>query len=284
MDGFMLSVLIIVFICVGGIVHLVFSSFEDSSGRLFGDYGQWMVETLEKQFITITVEKCKLSIVSSVIVFGVLGFLFSRTLIIAIPMAVLGWYFPKIWVLRMEKKRQERFEEQLVDALVLLSNALRSGLSLLQGIRIVVREMGPPISQEFNLVLREQKFSALLDDALTNMSKRMRSDDLDIVVTSILTLRETGGNLPETFDKVTETIRERKKVEGKIVSLTTMGYTQGMVACFLPFAFVFLMSVVHPQMIDPLLHTWLGRVFLILAVILDGIGFIFIRKTVQIEV
>jgi tight adherence protein B len=284
MDGFMMPVLIIVFICIGGIAYLLITSFEDSSGRLLGDYAAWMVNELEKQFITISNKRCKFYILASVIALGGFGYISTRTMLFAVPLAIVGWFIPRVVVNSMAKKRRQKFNEQLVDALVLLSNALRSGLSLLQGIKIVVREMAPPMSQEFNLVLREQKFSAHIDDALVNLSKRMLSQDLDIMVTSILTLRETGGNLPETFDNVTYTIRERKKVEGKIVSLTTMGYTQGMVACFLPFAFVFLMSIVHPTMVDPLLHTWPGRVFLIIALVLDGIGFIFIRKTVQIEV
>lgn len=284
MDGFMLTVLIIFFTCIAGIIYLFLITFDDSTGKILGNYTAWMVKELEKQFITISPIKCKIYIILSVISTGVISYLIIHTLLIAIPLAVLGWFVPRKIVNSMAKKRKQRFDEQLVDALVLLSNALRSGLSLLQGVRIVVREMDPPISQEFNLVLREQKFSALLDDALLNLSKRMQSKDLDIVVTSILTLRETGGNLSETFDNVTYTIRERKKVEGKIVSLTTMGFTQGMVACLLPFAFIFLMSIVHPTMVHPLLYTWTGRIFLFIAFILDGIGFIFIRKTVQIEV
>lgn len=284
MDGFLLSVLIIVFICVGAIIYLMTSSLEGSSGRVLGDYAQWMVDSLDKQFISITIERSKMYIILSAAGCGVLGYALFQTIFFAIPLAFLGWHLPRWIVNYKDKKRKQLFDEQLVDALVLLSNALRSGLSLLQGVRIVVREMEPPISEEFNLVLREQKFSAILDDALVNLSKRMQSEDLDIVITSILTLRETGGNLPETFDNVTYTIRERKKVEGKIVSLTTMGYTQGMVACFLPFAFILLMKVVHPTLIEPLLFTWPGRIFLIIALVLDIVGFIFIKKTVQIEV
>ncbi len=283
--------LLLIFTSAGSMLYRALSNEKDG---LLGKHAQWLTDQAEFQFKGLTPFQAKLQILFSMLIVGVaFGFFLPIVLGFAIPFYCfillvfgcwLGWKIPAWLARRRIEKRKREFEAQLVDALVLLANALRSGLSLLQGFKIVVAEMSPPISQEFELVLREQKLSAVLDDALLNMSNRLHIKDLDIVITAILTLRETGGSLPETFDTVTYTIRERKKVEGKIESLTALGMTQGIVACFLPFAFIALLGLMQPQLVRPLLTTTIGRICIFLAVVFDILGYIFIKKTVTITV
>ena len=101
----------------------------------------------------------------------------------------------------------------MVDALSLMSNGLKSGLSIVQSLGLVTQEMPNPIRQEFNLILSENKLGVSLEDAFINLAKRIKSDDVEMFVTSVNILKETGGNLAETFDTIVITIRERIKVE-----------------------------------------------------------------------
>jgi tight adherence protein B len=270
------------FLMFAGVGWFLYHALCDENGEFLGDYARWLVTQSEAIFQALGRGEAKARIAGWTL--GPALLLGLMHPLLGLVGALLGWHVPRLLMRRQIQKRHAAFEAQLVDALVLLSNALRSGLSLLQGFRIIVKEMPPPISQEFELVLREQQISAALDDALLNLGQRIRSKDLDIVITSILTLRETGGNLPETFDTVTYTIRERKKVEGKVDALTTMGVTQGVVACFLPYAFLGLMGIVQPQLIRPLLTTWPGWICIGLATVLDVLGYFFIRRMARVQV
>ena len=122
-------------------------------------------------------------------------------------------------------------DDQLVDALLLMANALKAGLSLQQALELVVREMKPPISDEFGRLVKEIHLGRLTDDALRRFAERVPLEDVRLAVDSILTLRETGGNLSETFQVIAHTIVERKKVQGKIKAMTAQGMSQGILIC-----------------------------------------------------
>jgi tight adherence protein B len=277
-----LSFYLLLFLLFAAVGWFLYHALCNENGEFLGDYARWLVTRSEALFRAMTLREAKLRIGAWTLGPALLLGLVHPLL--AIPGALFGWHVPR-WLMRHQaQQRLKSFEAQLVDALVLLSNALRSGLSLLQGFRILVKEMPPPISQEFELVIREQQISAALDEALTNLGERVKSRDLDIVITAIQTLRETGGNLPETFDTVTYTIRERKKVEGKVDALTTMGVTQGVVACFMPWAFMAMMGAIQPQLVKPLLTTGIGWACLGLATVLDIVGYYFIRRMARIRV
>ncbi|MBI2565725.1 MAG: type II secretion system F family protein [Candidatus Schekmanbacteria bacterium] len=247
-------------------------------------YAEWLHDELDRQFVEVTKAQCILMFVGGGTAGAVLGWLVYPSPLAALPLGAIGWLIPRLYVKRRAQKRRNAFGGQLVDSLVLLANSLRSGLSLLQSFHIVVSEMDAPISDELGLVLKEQRLSAQLDDALKHLNERMQSEDLDMVVTSILTLRETGGNLAETFDTVVYTIRERKKVEDKIKSLTAQGYLQGIMACFSPVAFVILMYVMQKQIVMPLLTTPAGWLMMAIAAALDIMGFFVLKKLVTIRV
>src|SRR6185437_4627217 len=140
---------------------------------------------------------------------------------------IIGWKAPKPIVDYVYRRRVQKFVLQMVDALSLMSNGLKSGLSVVQSLGLVAQEMPNPIQQEFNLVLSENKVGVSLEEAFLNLSKRIKSDDVEMFVTSINILKETGGNLAETFDTIVMTIRDRIKVENKIDALTAQGFYQG---------------------------------------------------------
>lgn len=279
-----LAFYLFLFLLFAGVGWFLYHALCDENGEFLGDYARWLVRQNESQFLSLELREAKVQILAWMLVPALLLSVALGHPLFGVLGAAAGWHVPRWRANRQIRARRKAFDAQLVDTLVLLSNALRSGLSLLQGFRIVIKEMPPPMSQELELVLREQQISAAFDKALENLGERLQSKDLDIVITSILTLRETGGNLPETFDTVTYTIRERKKVEGKVETLTAMGLTQGTVSCVLPYVFLALMGLVQPRIVAPLFNSWLGIACLALATFLDLIGFFFIRRVVRIRV
>ena len=172
----------------------------------------------------------------------------------------------------------------MVDALNLMSNGMKSGLSVVQSIGLVVQEMPNPVQQEFNLVLSENKLGVPLEEALNNMGKRIKVDDVEMFVTSINILKETGGNLAETFDTIASTIRERIKVEKKIQVMTASGLYQGMFVMSMPpiLGFVFYQS--DPDFMRPLFTTALGWVIVSVIFLLELVAFFVIMKIIKIDV
>jgi len=165
-----------------------------------------------------------------------------------------------------------------------VSNSLRSGLSLQQGIELVVEEMDAPISEEFATVVKETKLGLPFDEALQNLAERVPTPDLDMVVTAIVTIRETGANLAEVFDIIAHTVRERKKVEGKIQAMTAEGMTQGVMMCAVPPVLILTFYFLDPALIEPLFNTVLGILMLVIIVSLDAMGMWMILNTVKIDV
>ena len=129
---------------------------------------------------------------------------------------VVGWWLPRFWIKRRKGKRIKAFNSGLADTITLIANALRSGSSFLQAIEMVVREAQPPISTEFNRVIREVNLGLPFEQALDNMVRRVRSDDLELMTTAISIQHQVGGNLAEILDSIAFTIRERVRIKGEI--------------------------------------------------------------------
>ena len=205
--------------------------------------------------------------------------------------AVLGFILPRFWLNRRKSKRLKAFNSNLADTITLLANALRAGSSFLQGVEMVVRETQPPISTEFERVIREVNLGLPLDQALANMTRRVRSDDLDLMTTAIAIHHQVGGNLAEILDSIAFTIRERVRIKGEIKSLTAQQRMSGYVVGFLPIGLVAALSVISPNFMAPMLQkppelfgVPAGMVILVIGGFMMAIGFMMIRKIVDIEV
>lgn len=224
---------------------------------------------------------------------GGLAFLFLillRTKIgVAIPVCALvfwyGWRLPlayvKYWV---RPQRVSKFSHQMVDALTLMANGLKSGLNIPQALQIVVAEMPVPIREEFGLVLNENKIGLTLEKAFENMAQRIPSEDVSMFVTSVNILRETGGNVAETFETITKTIRERIKLQNKISAMTAQGMTSAFIVGAMPWGIGIMLYGIDPETMGPVFTTLAGMAILLIITILEVIGFIVIMKMVRIRV
>lgn len=177
-----------------------------------------------------------------------------------------------------------RFDEQLPDALGTMSNALRAGFSISQAFESVAESDMHPIADEFALFLQQMRVGMSFDDALASLEKRIASDDLALMVTSIDIARRTGGNLTEIFDSISNTIRARMRIERKVRTLTAQGRLQGLVVSLMPVALCVIMTMMKPGLMIPFLTSFGGIACLLVASLLVLAGWIIIRKIVTIKV
>jgi len=248
-----------------------------------------ITKQLDEMFIFISVEglqkiKWSLSALGAVV-----GLVLGWEAIPPVPLIIAGvfgaacYFVPEIAIIVMRRRRRARFAEQLVDGLVLMANGLRSGFTLQQAIDMLIEEMPPPISQEFELVRREFKVGVDLDKALRNCVERTRDADLDLMVTAVEITRQLGGNLAEVFDRIVSMVRERKILAGKADALTSEGRLQAIVVGLLPYVFAFFMVKVNPDLMRLLWTTVPGFIALVLVVVLDTVGYLWVRKCASVD-
>ena len=216
---------------------------------------------------------------------GVAGYLLSGTIVLGILAVVLGWFVPRWFVSYRQGARLRAFNDQLGDSLNLMINGLRSGYSVMQAMEAVSREMPPPIATEFSRIVQEVQIGIAFDQAMANMLRRIRSDDLDLVVTAINVQREVGGNLAEILDVISFTIRERVRIKGEIRTLTAQGRYSGYVISLLPICLALLLFVINKPYVSRLFTSgWCGWAMVVCGLLMIGTGFIAIQKIVTIEV
>jgi len=204
---------------------------------------------------------------------------------------LIGFMIPRFWLGRRKSGRLNQFNKQLPDTITLIANGLRAGSSFLQAIELVVREARPPVSTEFARVIREVNLGLAFDEALENMVRRVRSDDLELMATAISIQHNVGGNLAEILDSIAYTIRERVRIKGEIRTLTAQQRLSGYVVGFLPIGLAGFLFIAAPGFMAPMFDDSVsilglpaGVIILIFGGFMMFMGFMFIRKIVDIEV
>jgi tight adherence protein B len=204
--------------------------------------------------------------------------------VVTLALGTAGFLTPILMVKRYRLKRLRTFNTQLVDALQAMANAFKAGLTFPQAIEHVSREAQNPLGQEFALFVKEVKLGVPLEDALINMAGRVKSDDLELVVTSTNIARQLGGNMAEMFETISMTIRERFRIEGKIDALTSQGKLQGWIVAMMPAVLGVVLNYMRPDLMEPMLASWFGVGVVVSIMVLVGIGIVLIRKIVSIDV
>lgn len=197
---------------------------------------------------------------------------------------IIGWNLPRFVIRAKIKKRIKLLNEQLGDAINMMSNSLKAGYSFFQAVEIVVEEMTGPISEEFGVLQREINLGQTTERALENLSARVSSEDLELVITAVLIQRQVGGNLSEVLDKITATIRDRVRIKGEMRAITAQGRMSGWIISLLPLILSVLIYMISPKQMSLLFTRPLGIAMIVVAVIIEFIGIMFIRKIVQIEI
>ncbi len=240
-------------------------------------------EQLEESFIFW--EKKRLMLVYlSPLIFAAVGFILFRHILGAAAGFILGFAFPGFMVKMAYQTRLKKFQGQLVDGLVMLSSSLKAGLSFIQAIEVLCEEMPPPISQEFKLVLKENKWGLSLEESLVRLRKRVPLEEANLLVSSILIAREVGGELPKVLLRLTNTIRDNLKLKEKVATLTLQGRLQGLIMMFLPIGFGYFVYQQNPEHFTVMWDSSTGRFFLMVAVGLQVLGMILIKRISTIRI
>jgi tight adherence protein B len=196
----------------------------------------------------------------------------------------LGYMLPRFYVGRRIGGRLGSFNKQLADTITLLSNSLRAGSSFLQSIELVSRETPAPMGEEMGRVVREVNLGLGMEEALANLVRRIKSDDLDLMVTAIGVQQQVGGNLAEILDTIAFTIRERVRIKGDINTLTAQGRMSGYLVAFLPIGIAVVLNMINPAFMAPLFSQLIGQILLGVGLVMMTIGFFAIQKIVSIKV
>lgn len=211
-------------------------------------FGDKIARDLARADIKLKVaEYLVLIVITTILGGGIAWLLGSRQPLSFLIGAVIGFFAPSFYVRRQQRKRLNRFNDQLSDMLNLMVNGLRAGYSTMQAMEAVSRELPSPISDEFRRVVQEMQIGIPMETALDNLLRRIPSDDLDFVVTAINVQREVGGNLSEILETISYTIRERVRIKGEIRVLTAQVRTSGTVLSLIPVFLALILWFINPE-------------------------------------
>ena len=215
---------------------------------------------------------------------GLVVWLITGSALMAIAAFFVLAMFPR-WVYAMLRKRRlQKFEEQLPDALMMIAGGLRAGTGLSSAIQQLVQSAQQPLAQEFSLMLREQRLGVTVGDSLNNLGRRMPTQTTTLVVSAMRIANETGGSLAETLERTSNTIRSRLQMEGKIRALTSQGKLQAWVVGLLPILLMFVLNKMEPEAMSLMWNTRIGWAVLAIIAFLEIMGVYVIRKIIAIDV
>jgi tight adherence protein B len=213
-------------------------------------------------------------VLALVVAKNALGNVLFGAIAIAIPVGVLR---------SLQGKRRQTFNAQIMDALTMIASSLRSGFSFLRAIQTVANEMPPPIAQEFQRVVDEVNVGRSTEDALKSVVTRVKSYDFDLVVSAVLIQLQVGGNLADILDNISETLRERVRIIGEMRAMTAEGKISGIILMLLPFFLALLLMSISPGYISTLFNEPLGRIMIGVAIALQVIGGLIIKRMLVLD-
>jgi tight adherence protein B len=246
--------------------------------------GANLATQLARADLKLTVGEFVALTVIMVVLAGGLAYAWRRDVLITAVAGLAGFFFPRAYVAIRRGRRLQSFNDQLGDTINLMVNSIRAGYSILQAMRAVSEEMGPPASTEYGRVVQEVQLGIPLEEALRHMLRRVPSDDLDMMITAINVQREVGGNLAEVLESISHTIRERIRIKGEIRALTAQSRISGYMVAAVPILLAGVIYLINPEFMGLLFQHTCGHIMMGVAVVGIAAGFFVISKVVDIDV
>jgi len=215
---------------------------------------------------------------------ALMGHVMTGKVWVAVAAGAVGSLIPVYVAKKLHDTRIAKFNNQLVDMLMLMSGSLRAGLNLLQSLETVVEEMPNPMAQEIGLLVREIHVGVPLEEAFTHLRQRVDVAELDLITTAVFIARETGGDLTKTFIQLVYSMREKSKLDGKVKALTIQGRLQGFIMSVIPIVFVMMVYQMNRSHFDIMLSDQLGQALLGAAIIAQILGMFLINKLSKVEI
>lgn len=203
---------------------------------------------------------------------------------VVVPAVFVLALAPSVILRHMRRRRAQLFDAQLPELMQALAGALRAGSGLQPALRHIVSQSLPPLSQEFSLMLREQRMGLPFQDALRHLRERVQTESCDLVVSALGVAAQTGGGLAETLESIAQTLRARQHWLGRVQALTAQGRMQTQVMAGLPICLLLILSRLEPDSMALLWQTWYGWLVLLFIVALESAGIFWIRRLITIDV
>ena len=201
-----------------------------------------------------------------------------------IPLALFLGMMPFLYIYFKKKRRMEKFQRQLPEALDLIARALKAGHPFTGGLRMVADELGDPIGTEFEKILNEINFGVGIAEALKNLANRVECPNLKFFIVSVVIQRETGGNLAEILAKIAALIRERFNLQNRVQVLSAEGKLSAIILITIPFFIALALSIINPGYIKTLIIDPVGKRLVGFAFIMMIIGIFVMKRMIQIKV
>jgi tight adherence protein B len=246
--------------------------------------GSWLTRLIEQSGVQTTPSAIMLVTVMAAGVLGLVTAIFVPRPYAGPLAALVGAFLPFGYLMNRRTRRLNRFEEQFPEALDLLSRAVRAGHAFQTAMGMVADDLSEPVGPEFKKAFDRQNFGLPLREALDEMAQRIGNLDVRFFVTAVLIQRETGGNLAEILDNLAYVVRERFKIRRQVRVHTAHGRFTAWVLLSLPAALAVALSFINPEHIDVLFHERMGQMMLMSAIVMQTVGFLWIRKVIKIEV
>jgi len=246
--------------------------------------GSWLTRLIEQSGVQTTPSAIILVTVMSAGILGLVTALFVPRPYAGPLAALVGAFLPFGFLMNRRTRRLNRFEEQFPEALDLLSRAVRAGHAFQTAMGMVADDLSEPVGPEFKKAFDRQNFGLPLREALDEMAQRIGNLDVRFFVTAVLIQRETGGNLAEILDNLAYVVRERFKIRRQVRVHTAHGRFTAWVLLSLPAALAVALTFINPEHMGLLFHEHMGQMMILGAIVMQTIGYIWIRKVIKIEV
>ena len=196
----------------------------------------------------------------------------------------LGVFLPMAALKFLRRRRLYRLEFQLVPGIQSLASGVRAGLNLVQSMELVARDGPVPLKQEFNHLLREYEYGVPLETAMNSAAERIGSSDFRLLFAALLTHRERGGNLGETLDRIADSIREIQRLEKQVRTLTAQGRATARWLGAMPIVVLLISYCIYPRWVSMLFVEPVGQAMLAMVILLNVVGFLWVKKIVNIDI
>jgi tight adherence protein B len=252
--------------------------------KALGGANSSLATLIEQSGVRTTPSAIMIAIIGAAVVSGMICMLFIKVPIFWIVAALAGSFLPYGWLRHKRTQRMKRFEEQFPEALDLLSRAIRAGHAFQTAMGMVADELPAPVGIEFKKAFEQQNFGLPLRDVLDQMAERVPILDVKFFVTAVSIQRETGGNLAEILDNLAHVVRERFKILRQVRVHTAHGRFTGYVLLALPAALAVALTFINPEHMNLLFQEHMGQMMILGAIVMQALGYLWIRKVIKIEV
>lgn len=275
---------LLIFACAGVAVYLLARASETFMARYRQNFMSQARVNLADMFMFMDASQLFLFNGVVLVIIPLLLWLVTGSLLIAGVMVLVMLVMPRKLYAWMRQRRLDKIQEQLPDALQMLSGSMRAGVGFAPALEVLVKDGQPPLAQELALVLREQHMGVRTEEALEHFSDRVPIVDAKLFVSAVNISREIGGNLAESLSTLAETLRRRLIMENKVKALTAQGRLQGIVMAMLPVFLIGYLTLVYSDTMQPMFHTWHGWTVIGICVVMEYLGYRLCRKIMTIDV